>query len=211
MKDDERQCPNCGRDVLSWDTMCPGCEQVPWDTPAGRQVISRRRRGHFWRTSGPGLGLLVLVLGAIIIGNINLTRAMRYTQEASDLDRIVQRGLWLNAMLEENLSGSDTADGLRSVARQWLDDECPSLLAMVEDPQRSMHGRTAAAMSLGQIFQQGSPLTQLGPVHRRKAVEHLSAVFRDAPAQSLHVAAHRALRLIGVPASVLQGGGGSER
>lgn len=67
MKDEERYCPRCGRDVLSWDVACPGCGQVPWDTPEGRRVLRRRR---FWvgvSDHGPALFVGALVLLAMLM------------------------------------------------------------------------------------------------------------------------------------------------
>ena len=65
---DERHCPNCGRGVISWHVACPGCDQVPWDTPAGRRVLRRRRQWSKLVEEGPVAAIVILALVLTIIG-----------------------------------------------------------------------------------------------------------------------------------------------
>jgi hypothetical protein len=66
---DERHCPTCGHGVLDWDLVCPGCHQVPWDTPAGRKIVRRRRLKETFLSTGGLVGLLVAaVLGLMLYG-----------------------------------------------------------------------------------------------------------------------------------------------
>jgi len=62
MRDEERACPSCGHETLSWDIPCPGCAQVPWETPAGRRALGRRRAGQWVEDHGFWLVMLALLL-----------------------------------------------------------------------------------------------------------------------------------------------------
>ena len=63
MKEEEKKCPNCGHDVLSWDVICPGCSQVPWDTNAGRRIVRWRRLRMSLVYSVP----LIVILCALLL------------------------------------------------------------------------------------------------------------------------------------------------
>ncbi len=75
---DERHCPNCGHDVLSWEVACPGCDQVPWESPAGRRIVAQRRRWAFLETSWP---IAALLSGLLILGVISSLAWMRILNE----------------------------------------------------------------------------------------------------------------------------------
>ena len=89
MEIDTRHCPNCGHDTLDWDVPCPGCEQVPWDTPIGHRVISRRRFWDRWSMGLPLVALLVLVVVVIVVGNVNLTSHLKQRREREQQTRQV--------------------------------------------------------------------------------------------------------------------------
>ena len=74
---DERHCPNCGHDILNWDVPCPGCSQVPWNTPAGHRVIRHRRFWSTWSIGLPIAAVLLLMAGLIVIGNLSLRQHLR--------------------------------------------------------------------------------------------------------------------------------------
>lgn len=65
---DERRCPNCGHAVLGWEVTCPGCNQVPWDTPAGRRVLRGRRRWFWAVEEGPVVAIVILAAVLTLIG-----------------------------------------------------------------------------------------------------------------------------------------------
>jgi len=68
MKDEERTCPECGREVLGWEVPCPGCGQIPWETPAGQRVLWARRRWFSLQQSGPIAILLIVAVIIMLLG-----------------------------------------------------------------------------------------------------------------------------------------------
>ncbi|MBI4353640.1 MAG: hypothetical protein HY595_00240, partial [Candidatus Omnitrophica bacterium] len=64
---DERHCPNCGHGVMNWSMVCPGCNQVPLDTPAGRKIIQGRRRQAMFQSTGFWVGLFVAAVLALML------------------------------------------------------------------------------------------------------------------------------------------------
>jgi len=76
MDADERRCPSCGHDVISWEVTCPGCEQVPWDTPQGRRVLRGRRGWSALMENGPLAALLLLALVLAVLGAISGLRLL---------------------------------------------------------------------------------------------------------------------------------------
>ncbi len=100
MNDDERNCPNCGHDVISWDTMCPGCSQVPWETKVGARILKWRRRRQTWPIGFAILAAALVIGGGMLIGNMSLRRMISYEQTDRKLDRmerlvlrLLERGL----------------------------------------------------------------------------------------------------------------------
>ena len=75
MEIDERYCPNCGHGVLDWHTVCPGCNQLPWDSPAGRRIIARRRRAQWWGENVLVVGIVALASVAVACGAIAVLRS----------------------------------------------------------------------------------------------------------------------------------------
>ncbi|MBI2093835.1 MAG: HEAT repeat domain-containing protein [Candidatus Omnitrophica bacterium] len=75
MEIDERHCPNCGHGIMDWDTVCPGCDQIPWQSPFGRKIIAQRRRWHWWMETGPFLAISILALGAATCGVISVMKS----------------------------------------------------------------------------------------------------------------------------------------
>lgn len=72
---DERHCPNCGHEVVDWETPCRGCGQIPWETPAGQRVIHQRRR-HVWLVrEGPVAVFCALVIAVAVAGSIGFWKS----------------------------------------------------------------------------------------------------------------------------------------
>jgi len=68
MKDEERTCPKCGREVLGWEVPCPGCGQIPWETPEGQRVLRARRRWFWLQENGPLAALLIIAALIALLG-----------------------------------------------------------------------------------------------------------------------------------------------
>ena len=197
MKDEERQCPNCGHDVLNWDVMCPGCDQVPWDSPAGRRIMQGRRQRHFWITGGPMVALLVLAGAAVIIGNIHFSRTTKWTQEASNLGQLIERASWLQGMLEDAQVGTTEYEDVEAAARQWLMDDLPEVITIIEDEAVSSRGRSTAAVSVGKLLGGSTRFAELAEGQRQPVVDALTPLLSD-PDDAVRVAARLALEGLGV-------------
>ena len=74
---DERHCPQCGHGVMNWSMTCPGCDRVPWDTPAGRKILRRRRLEATFLSTGGLVGLFLIgVLGLMLWASVGTKRAL---------------------------------------------------------------------------------------------------------------------------------------
>lgn len=69
---DQSVCPACGRSVLSWYTVCPGCDRIPWNTPQAHRLAGRLRVQREW--TGP---LVTILIASLMAGALVATRAMR--------------------------------------------------------------------------------------------------------------------------------------
>ena len=67
MEIDSRHCPNCGAAVIGWEVVCPGCDQVPWNTPVGRTIVARRRFKQWLIDRGPILAVMLVLLAGLTL------------------------------------------------------------------------------------------------------------------------------------------------
>ena len=74
---DERRCPNCGHGVISWEVVCPGCDRVPWESPAGRRILRRRRWWFALLEESPVTILIILVARLTLFGVLIRLRWIR--------------------------------------------------------------------------------------------------------------------------------------
>ena len=172
---DERHCPNCGHDILNWDVVCPGCDQVPWNSPAGRRIVAKRRRKQWWLDNAFALTLLASATVAVVGGGVSLlnspgsffcplpgsdpqTRAL--LQEIETLVAQLQQPELpaeqreaARARLSELLQHDDRI--IRQTAAWALAGvEIDALAAQLEQPELSAEQREAARSRLMELFQQ---------------------------------------------------------
>ncbi len=197
MKDEEQRCPSCGHEVLSWDVTCPGCDQVPWETAAGRRVVRGRRQRHFWLTAGPLMALVALGAVMVVIGNIHLRRSVQSAQDAGELERILERAAWLSVMLDDVTPGTPAYEELQHVTQQWLIEELPVLLTRIQDEGISGISRAAAVVSVGRLFGASSQFAQIAADYRQEAIDALG-LLAEGSDETLRGAALRALAEMGV-------------
>ena len=130
---DERHCPGCGHDVLNWDVACPGCDQVPWNSPAGRRIMRQRRRWHTVVTAGPVALFLALAVGVVVIVNLHSMKARQWTRREHELEEILDRASWLAGMLAREAPGTSAHEELLASGQQWVANGLPKLLAAAAD------------------------------------------------------------------------------
>lgn len=201
---DERRCPNCGRDILSWDVTCPGCDQTPWETPAARRVIRARRRWHALMTGGPIAALLLLVAVVIVVGNLHLSKTVAWSRRQGGLARAVAQAESLATMLRAAASGSSHHNALLASGRSWLERELPTLLSAAGDTKLPAPVRATVVQAVAGLFDDSHPLAPLVLAdHRAQAIDALMPLLSE-PDGGLRRAARAALAAMGaggVPAS----------
>ena len=179
MEEDPRKCPHCGHGVLDWDTLCPGCDQIPWNTAAGMRIFRGRRRRHFWLTGGPIIALLVVAAGFVIVTNLGLMQRVDITQEQADLGRIFDEAVRLRHLLEHAEPGSLAHDEVRAATLGWLGEELPTVLVLVQDHEAYGPFRSDAIVTLGVLLGGPSRFSTLAAGHR----PHVIQVFRTVAAE----------------------------
>jgi len=198
VKDDERQCPNCSREVLSWDIPCPGCEQVPWDTPAGRRALAGRRRSHFFRTQGPLLALVVFGVVLAAVGPVHLAQLISSRGEGEGLREAISHGVDLRRRWENTVPGSLEAEKLSQRILRWLDEELPWVLEAVQDPSHSLAERATAIVVLAKLFDGPESLGAVDPKAQEALIEALRQIARRGE-DPVHAEAAMVLRVLAAP------------
>jgi hypothetical protein len=174
---DERHCPNCGHDILNWDIACPGCDQVPWDSPTGWRVIKARRRRQFWSEQGPILGFLVLVGALVVIGNIHRVRLATMAWASREIERMVEEANGLERELASASPDSGRYEAVVASARRWLEEVIPRLLEVATDRRQAPHARAAAVMGIGSVFGELEQVGPLAALHREPVVRQLTPLL----------------------------------
>ena len=179
MEIDERHCPNCGHDVLNWDVVCPGCDQVPWDSPAGKRIMQQRRRRHFLISGGPIAAFLVLVGVLLVIGNVHLGKASRWSGQIHDLQEVIGQGEWILGMLAQGELGTSEYEKLMAASRQWLAQGLPVLLGVVRDTRAPRAIRAAAAKSVLSLLQASHPLRNELRAYRKEVIDAFTPLLTE--------------------------------
>jgi hypothetical protein len=171
---DERRCPNCNHGVLNWDTACPGCDQVPWDTPAGHRVIRQRRRRQWLLANGPIAGLLILIGAFWLVGNFNLNRVADVSGQAAEMSKLLDDLAPLEMRLEQAKSlGEIETQAAQAAVQNWYDQHVPDILNLIGDARQSEMTRMGTLVVLSQLFSPRRPFRELVPGHLQHAVQFL--------------------------------------
>lgn len=178
MEIDERHCPTCGHDVLSWDITCPGCSQVPWDSPAGRRIFSARQRREFLVTKGPWLLGALVLLGIIIVANLHLTRFVDMSRQPQELQQSLEDALELEQELVRLAHDASAYAQVASDAQGWIARTLPQWFAIAEDAQQPARVRAQALMNVGHLYGEFEHLKALAEgqqIHVVRALKSLLA------------------------------------
>lgn len=153
MEIDERYCPACGHGVLNWETRCPGCDQIPWNTPIGHRVIAQRRRRQWFADNGLAL-IFIFGLGFIVALQFHylLPTATGHhhplTREVKQLERR------LRAARHDITKQQEAVEAVRL----WCHRHLPMLLATFQDTQRSLEERFVTVEPLIELLDKKGPL-----------------------------------------------------
>lgn len=176
---------------------CPGCAQVPWNTPAGKSAVSARRRSHFLRTQGPLLAVVAFGAVMVAMGPMHLAQLLSSKGEAGGLRRTLEEGIGLRDRWERTIPGSLDTARLQKYTQLWLDEGLPQLLEAIEDPLHPLAERATTVMVLGKLFEGSASLGSVSP----EAQESLIMVLRRIAMRGkdpMHVEAALVLRMLGI-------------
>lgn len=172
---DERSCPNCGHSVLNWDCVCPGCNQVPWNTPAGQKIIAQRRRRSWWLDHAFILVLLVLVGVATACGVVSAIRSpgsvfCPLPGSDKNTQALLAEIDALGSQLEQSDLAAEQQEAARfrlaeltkhsdriirqSAGRVLIGAEVDALEAQLKQPDIGPDQRQAAQLRLWELFEQ---------------------------------------------------------
>lgn len=184
---DENHCPNCSHDILNWDTACPGCDQVPWETALGQRVLKQRRWQHALRTEGPLLSLLLLIVMVGVAANLHYTKIAKWSRVSVvgcgfDQDRFVKSLFLRGNLIAGQLATADATDAnypdLVNSMRQWIEAGLPEVLKLLRDTSLSEERRAKIAKELHDLVDSSPRVRQLFAEHRSELAQALTPLLQ---------------------------------
>src|SRR3989338_1264252 len=149
---DENHCPSCGHGVLNWNTTCPGCDQVPWQTPQGQRILQRRLRRSTLLTEGPFAVVVVLFVILASYWGFSAVATGRQARQQDEVTRTLTEIKQVSDVLKREQVGSPKYQMVVAAGNQWVARDLPKLLAILQDARKSASLRSAIALTLADAF-----------------------------------------------------------
>lgn len=176
---DEHHCPSCGHGVLNWNTTCPGCDQVPWQTPTGQRILQKRLRRSTLLTEGPFVVVVLLFLILISYWGFSAVTAGRQARQQDEVTRTLAEIKQVSDALKLEQVGGLQHQMLVAAGTQRMARDLPKLLAILQESAQPAEIRSAIALSLAGVFQSPSRFTPLSAAQRDQAVKALTVASAD--------------------------------